>query len=178
MQRTELVGSRNRFGSRQSTHQTRLADGGEAAAGRSRDVSQVPCPAESANLSPASPFQSLKGVRRTHINPTLATPLRATSKPKPGPPPPPEVGVISSRLSLASFALSCPKWYDVACGTNHISKCWSRGERGRAPCSSASSPEHGKMRGRVSVIPDQLRRALAVLKAGRRAHHPMNSKQG
>jgi len=57
------------------------------------------------------------------MNPTLATPVRATSKPASScqqvpksprlvclqpPPPPLEVGVRSSRLSFASFAFSCP----------------------------------------------------------------------
>jgi hypothetical protein len=47
------------------------------------------------------------------MKPTDATPVRATSNPAP-PPPPLELGVSSSRLSLASLALSCPRWYDVA----------------------------------------------------------------
>jgi hypothetical protein len=38
-------------------------------------------------------------------NPTLAIPVLATSKPSPGPPPPPPGGLISSRRSLASFAI-------------------------------------------------------------------------
>ena len=57
------------------------------------------------------------------MNPTLATPVRATSKPAVSrqqlddeiqlvgiqpPPPPLEVGVRSSRLSFASFAFNCP----------------------------------------------------------------------
>lgn len=42
------------------------------------------------------------------MNPMEAIPVRATSKPTPAPPPPPDVGVRSSRLSLASLALSCP----------------------------------------------------------------------
>ena len=43
-------------------------------------------------------------------NPTDATPVRATSNPMPPPPPPPDFGSISSRRSLASLALSWPKW--------------------------------------------------------------------
>lgn len=43
------------------------------------------------------------------MNPTLAIPVLATSNPTPALPPP-VVGVNNSRLSLASFALSCPKW--------------------------------------------------------------------
>lgn len=42
--------------------------------------------------------------------PTDAIPVRATSNPKPPPPPPPPDGPMSSRLSLASFALSWPRW--------------------------------------------------------------------
>lgn len=50
----------------------------------------------------------------TDMKPTEAIPVLATSKPTPPPPPPPEVGVSSSRLSLASLALSWPRWYEVA----------------------------------------------------------------
>jgi hypothetical protein len=47
---------------------------------------------------------------KTYINPTLAMPVRATSKPTPAGPPPPLLGVRRSRLSLASFAFNCPRW--------------------------------------------------------------------
>ena len=47
------------------------------------------------------------------MKPTDAMPVLATSKPTP-PPPPLEEGIISSRLSLASFAFSWPRWKDVA----------------------------------------------------------------
>ena len=49
-----------------------------------------------------------KRLEGTHMNPIDAMPVLATSKPTPAPPPPPEDGVRSSRLSLASLALSCP----------------------------------------------------------------------
>jgi hypothetical protein len=42
-------------------------------------------------------------------NPTDAIPVLATSNPRPPPPPPLVEGEMSSRLSLASFALSWPK---------------------------------------------------------------------
>lgn len=49
------------------------------------------------------------------MNPTEAIPVLATSKPAPPPPPcDPAGGAISSRFSLASLALSCPKWYLVS----------------------------------------------------------------
>ena len=47
------------------------------------------------------------------MNPTDATPVRATSNPVP-PPPPLLDGVRSSRLSLASLAFSWPRWKEVA----------------------------------------------------------------
>lgn len=66
------------------------------------------------------------------MNPTLATPVLATSKPaevyqnherlpydvlRPDslpPPPPLDAGVNNSLRNFASLAFSCPKWYDVA----------------------------------------------------------------
>ena len=47
--------------------------------------------------------------------PTRASPTLFTSNPSPlAPPPPPPDGSISSRRSLASLALSIPKWPAVA----------------------------------------------------------------
>lgn len=66
------------------------------------------------------------------MNPTLATPVLATSKPAGAyqnhkrllydmfqsnsqpPPPPLDEGVSNSLRNFASLAFSCPKWYDVA----------------------------------------------------------------
>ena len=66
------------------------------------------------------------------MNPTLATPVLATSKParvdqiharllyevfwsnSQPPPPPLDEGVSNSLRNFASLAFSCPKWYDVA----------------------------------------------------------------
>jgi hypothetical protein len=53
---------------------------------------------------------SLREERLTPMNPTDATPVLATSNPAPGPPPPPATdGLINSRFSLASLAISADK---------------------------------------------------------------------
>jgi hypothetical protein len=48
------------------------------------------------------------------MKPTLATPVRATSKPTPAPLPPLVLGSSSSLLSFASFAFNCPGHYEHA----------------------------------------------------------------
>lgn len=99
----------------QLAHQSTLADGGETNETTAQSMSILP-------------FRVILRLCRD-LTYTLATPVRATSKPAiiyrsqrlngspervdignrlPPPPPPPPDGVSSSRLSFASFAFSCP----------------------------------------------------------------------
>lgn len=92
------------FSPSQSTHQTRFTDWGETTVefGRYRlDVSSC-----LRNFS--SQFREHKKKSDSHMKPTEAIPVLATSNPTPPPPPPPEVGVKSSRLSFASLAFKPP----------------------------------------------------------------------
>lgn len=119
----ELVVGGNRGRPCEATHQGRFPHtwktASEQGTARSAPSFIVP-PSSRSLLSPFVPprpasavYPSEQGIN-THINPTLAIPVLLTSNPTPPPPPPPVVGVSSSRLSLASLALSCPRWKDVA----------------------------------------------------------------
>ena len=85
-----IVGS-NRDRSSESRHERRLSNGRESTVESTKNELPV-----------------LHLREYTHMNPTLAIPVLATSNPTPAPPPP-VVGVKSSRLSIANFALSLPK---------------------------------------------------------------------
>jgi hypothetical protein len=94
------------------------------------------------------------------MNPTLAIPVLATSKPTPALPPP-VVGVNNSRLSLASFALSCPRW--------NLSRLVSyvQAERRRGLTRCSCSTESWTVEDTSKLRPSSSRRDLAALPPSR-----------